>query len=368
MKVGVMTIGDEVLQGRILDSNKANLGQFFLRRGVEVALSINPPDEPRALKRALAYMLDEVDLLVITGGLGKTKDDMTYSITKEFFIDCEEEIIPNHNGAAPGYLLKKDGKYLILVPGPPSENVPMFSAIDQVLEREELFEKIYHIMGIGEYDLELLFNKHFGEETKNLLTYVSIGYVSLRIFSRDQDQFQRLSSQVEELLADYIFYEDEMDIETAILDKLRENQLTIAFAESATAGGIAKALTSISGSSDVVYGGHVVYQNQAKTDLLGINKDLLDLYTSVSAQTSLALARSSRLSTGADISLALTGYTQHEEDSLRGQCYIHIVTPWGEESFYRQVPSRERNRSRQAMIIFALASLWKTLANMPKMD
>lgn len=368
MKVGVMTIGDEVLQGRILDKNKANLGQFFLTRGIEVSLSINPPDEAEALKRALVYMLEEVDLLVITGGLGQTKDDMTYRITKEVCQDYQEEIIPNHNGAAHGYLLKKGVKSLILVPGPPNENQPMFEAIDKVLDRQELYEKFYHLMGIGEYDLEKSFEENFGNEAQRLLTYVSIGYVSLRVFSKDQDQFIRLSEKVEAVFGDYIFYEDKMDIEEQILDKLRKENLSICLAESVTAGGLMKRLTSVSGASDVVYGGMVVYQDKAKTQLLGISPELLETYTSVSSQTSLALARSSRIKTGADISLGITGYAEHEDDEKRGLCYIQIVSPWGEEAFFRKVPSRERNRSREAMTNFALASLWKMLAKMPVMD
>lgn len=368
MKVGVMTIGDEVLQGRILDRNKANLGKFFLARGIEVSLSINPPDEARSLKKALIYMLEEVDLIVITGGLGQTKDDMTYRITREVCEGYQEEIIPNHNGAAHGYLLKKGTKSLILVPGPPNENQPMFEVIDKVLDRQELYEKIYHLMGIGEYDLERSFEKNFGDEAQHLLTYVSIGYVSLRVFSRDQSQLFRLCQKVEEVFGDYIFYEDEMDIEVQLLEKLRQGNLSISLAESVTAGGLMKRLTSITGASDVVYGGLVVYQDRAKTQLLGISPELLKSYTSVSSQASLALARTSRIKTGADICLGITGYAEHEDEELRGLCYIHIVSPWGEDTFFRKVPSRERNRSREAMINFALASLWKTLAKMPSID
>lgn len=368
MRVGVMTIGDEVLQGRILDKNKANLGQFFLHRGIEVALSINPPDEPQALQRALNYMMDEVDLLVITGGLGQTKDDMTYSVTKGQFPDFEEEIIPNHNGAAQGYLLKKNGKYLILVPGPPNENVPMFNVIDEILEKEQLYEGIFHLMGIGEYDLEQSFEENFGEEASNLLTYVSIGYVSLRVFSRDERQLEALIEKVENLYRDYIFYRGKMDLEESILTKLKDNRLTISCAESATSGGILKALTSVSGSSDVVFGGYVVYQEEAKIGLLGINRELLDTYSSVSQHTSRVLARSCRINTGTDLVVSLTGYAEHEDEALRGKCYVHIVSPWGEESFYRKVPSRNRNSARQAMIIFALASLWNVLAKMPVME
>lgn len=368
MKVGVMTIGDEVLQGRILDKNKANLGQFFLHRGIEVALSINPPDEAGALERALNYMLSEVDLIVITGGLGETRDDLTYSITKKICRDFDEKIIPNLNGAAQGYLLKNGTKSLILVPGPPNENVPMFSAIDELLDEENLYEKIYHLMGIGEYALERSFEEHFQEESKQLLTYVSIGYVSLRVFSRDQGQLEKLSTKVEELYHEHIFYKGKMDLEEKIIDTLKKHQLHLSCAESATAGGVLKALTSVQGSSDVIYGGFVVYENKAKTQLLGIHGDILENYGSVSPQTSLALARSCRVKTGTDISLAITGYAEHEDPERSGLCYVHIVTPWGEKAFFRKVPSRRRQSARQAMIVFALASLWKLLANYEGID
>ena len=368
MKVGVMTIGDEVLQGRILDKNKANLGQFFLHRGVEVALSINPPDEASALQKALAYMLEEVDLVVITGGLGETKDDMTYRVTKETFPGFKEKIIPNLNGAAQGYLLKKDGKYLILIPGPPNENVPMFAAIDDILEKEQLHERIFHLMGIGEYALEQSFEENFGDKASQLLTYVSIGYVSLRVFARDQEELDQLVSRVEDIYRDYIFYRGKFDLEEALIKKLIENKLSISCAESATSGGVLKALTNVSGSSEAVYGGYVVYQEDAKEKLLGLNKEFLATYSAVSEKTSLALSRNCRINTGSDISLALTGYAESEDGELAGQCYVHIVTSWGEESFFRKVPSRNRKSARQAMITFALASLWKMLAKMPAID
>lgn len=368
MRVGVMTIGDEVLQGRILDKNKANLGQFFLHRGIEVALSINPPDEAGALERALRYMIKEVDLIVITGGLGETRDDMTYKVTKEVCRDFEEEIIPNHNGAAQGYLLKKAEKSLILVPGPPNENTYMFSAIDNILEQEQLFEKIYHLIGIGEYALERSFEENFHLEAKHLLTYVSIGFVSLRVFSRDEKQVERLGAKVEELYEDYIFYRGKMDLEERIVNYLKEHNLHLSCAESATAGGILKALTSVSGSSDAIYGGFVVYENKAKIDLLNISEELLESHSSVSSQMSQALCLACRNKTKSDISLALTGYTEHEDPELSGLCYVHIITPQAEQAFFRKVPSRRRQSARQGMIVFALASLWKSLAKMKDIE
>ncbi|NLY37091.1 MAG: nicotinamide-nucleotide amidohydrolase family protein [Tissierellia bacterium] len=368
MKVGVMTIGDEVLQGRILDKNKANLGQFFLHRGIEVSLSINPPDEARALEKSLGYMLEEVDLIVITGGLGETRDDMTYKITKKICHDFQEEIIPNHNGAAQGYLLKKGKKSLILVPGPPNENTHMFSAIEKVLEKEQLYEKVYHLIGIGEYALERSFEENFKSEAKHLLTYVSIGFVSLRVFSRDYEQMERLGAKVEALYKDYIFYQGKMDLEDKIIDCLKEHQLHFSCAESATAGGILEALTSVSGSSEVIYGGFVVYENKAKIGLLDISQDLLERYSSVSSQMSKALALACQDKTKTDISLAITGYAQHEDSELSGLCYVHIITPWGQQAYFRKVPGRRRQSARQAMIVFALACLWKSLAKIDNIE
>lgn len=362
MRVGVMTIGDEVLQGRILDKNKANLGQFFLHRGIEVALSINPPDEAGSLERALRYMLDEVDLIVITGGLGETRDDMTYTVTKKICHDFKEEIIPNHNGAAQGYLLKNADKSLILVPGPPNENTHMFSAIDSILEKEKLFEKIYHLIGIGEYALERSFEENFPLEAQHLLTYVSTGFVSLRVFSREEEQVERLGAKVEELYEEHIFYRGKMDLEEQIVTFLTEHNLHLSCAESATAGGILKALTSVSGSSEAIYGGFVVYENRAKIELLNISEELLASYSSVSSQMSQALCLACRDKTKSDISLSITGYTEHQDPELSGLCYVHIITPLGEEAFFRKVPSRRRQSARQGMIIFALASLWKSLA------
>lgn len=361
-RVGIITIGDEVLQGRVLDKNKANLGQYFAGKGYEIVLQISPPDEESAIEKAIAYTMELADLLVITGGLGETKDDLTYSVTRGMLPEYELEIIVNHVGAASGYHLKKQNKSIILLPGPPSENVPMLRSLDSLFHEEAHFEKLYHLTGIGEYALEQSFDQLFGEDARHLVTYVSTGFVSLKIFSRDPDQVEAISAKVEDVFGEYIFYQGKLDLEEKIFSMLIQKNLRLSCVESATAGSILHSLTKISGSSQRIYGGFVVYQEASKEELLGLSKAFLEKYTTVSKETSEALAKSARNITKTELCLALTGYAEHQEESLRGQCYVSIATPWGTKNFHRKVGSWRRASSRNAMRVFALSCLWKVLA------
>ena len=194
------------------------------------------------------------------------------------------------------------------------------------------------------------------------MTYVSIGFVSLRVFSRDKEQLARLCKKVEELFGDYIFHQGELNLEQRIIAFLKEKQLTLSCVESATSGSILHSLTTISGASEVIYGGYVVYQEAAKEVLTGLSKGFLEEHTTVSGETSLALAKSTHKKTGTDLTLAITGYAEHQNPELQGQCYLSIITPWGTENFYHKVGSWRRASARNAMRIVALSCLWKTLA------
>lgn len=362
--VGIMTIGDEVLQGRILDKNKANVGQFFVGRGANIVLQVSPPDDGKAIEAALLFALEQVDLLVITGGLGQTKDDMTYAVTRNALPDYEVEEIPNHVGAASGYLLKNHEKSLILLPGPPRENLPMLLSLEASFEEEALYEAFYHLSGIGEYALEQQFDHLFGEDARHLVTYVSLGFVTIKLSTRDQEKFERLHALLEETFQDYIFHRGELQLEEKIFALLKEKNLTLSCVESATAGSVLHSLTKLSGSSEVIYGGLVVYQEDAKVDLTQLSREFLAEHSTVSRETSMALAEQGNRIMGTDITLALTGYAEHDEEAYQGQCYVAIQTPAGMDHYYHKVGSWRRASSRNAMRVFALSCLLKSLAQL----
>lgn len=353
MKIGMISCGEELLFGKTLDENKLNLGSYLALRSYRLKTQVTVGDSATALHRAFEFLKD-MDILCVTGGLGETHDDVTKSATESYFTNYEVEEIPNHNGTASGYHYFKDHHHVILMPGPPHENKPMFSVIGNLLPEKKFHPKRLNLTGIGEVDIEKRVKDIIRDE--DFATYVGISNTALMIQDLSKVDAIKLA------LKDYIYSEDEMTLEEAILSLLRKKNLTLATAESVTSGIIASKLTSISGASDVYYGGVNVYQNEAKMVLLGVDEDLLNTYTAVSKEASEALSKKLKEKTKADVCLSITGYAEHEDKDLAGICYVDILGPFGHYQYSKKL-RYQREKNREAMSVFALYSLEKLLLN-----
>lgn len=337
--IGILTIGTELLIGKVINTNAANLARFLDKHGLSADVQLSTVDEPEAIIKGLTFMND-CQLILVTGGLGDTHDDISQKLFDEHFEHHDKTVIPNLIGTAPGYIYHGIGKNAILFPGPPIENQAMFEAITPFLSQTKPSRQ-YHITGYREYDLEKALIPHLPLE--QFATYTDQGFTTVRILSQDYDNLIR------DLFGPSLVGINDETIEQTIFHLCLKHGLRVATVESITSGEIASRLSSLPGSSQYFYGGLVVYQNDAKVQLAGMSEVFLDEHTSVSPETSHKLAEDFLASHPVDVVLAVTGYADHEDETLHGVSHLCCVTKQGMlEQTVKYPWIRSRIRSRVA--------------------
>lgn len=348
----IITIGDELLIGQTIDTNSAWMGIALNEAGIIVKRRVAVGDNWDDIWDALEKESRSVNVVLITGGLGPTADDITKPLLCKYFdgnlvvdqgaldnvIDIFTNklgrpliernlkqaevpdtctVIPNKRGTAPGMLFRKNDCIFISMPGVPHEMKGMMSDfVIPLLKEEFLSEQIIHktllTAGIGESFLaELLvkFEDLLPESIK--LAYLpSYGMVRLRLttnLASKSDEIESLFGQLKSIVKDYLVIDSDISMPAAVAGLLKEKNLTISIAESCTGGYISHLLTSIAGSSQYYEGGVVSYSNDLKTALLGVPSEILITHGAVSTQTVEKMAEGIRLRTGTDIGLATSG-------------------------------------------------------------
>jgi nicotinamide-nucleotide amidase len=332
LKAEIITIGDEILIGQIVDTNSAWLGEQLTLLGFDVFRKTSIHDELNAILTTLSKAEQEADVVIMTGGLGPTKDDMTKPALCQYFntelmmnhdvlkhviqifesrgrevletnrlqamVPANCEVLFNHNGTAPGMWFNKNGKIFISLPGVPYE---MKSIIEnEVLDKLKKSFKLPHIFhktvltqGIGESKLADIISdweNNLTREGLKLAYLPSPGIVRLRITAKgDNEQFliNQVNTKVEELLniiPNLIFGFEKQTLEEVVGMLLVNNKLTISTAESCTGGYLAHLLTSISGSSNYYIGSTIAYSNQVKIGELLVNPKDIEVHGAVSEQ------------------------------------------------------------------------------------
>ncbi|HHT20887.1 MAG TPA: nicotinamide-nucleotide amidohydrolase family protein [Tissierellia bacterium] len=337
--IGILTIGTELLIGRTLNTNAANLARYLDRHGLAADLQLSCIDDEAALIKALDFLSD-CRLLLVTGGLGETHDDISQRVFDQYFEHTTKTIIPNHIGTASGYTYDGAGKHAILFPGPPIENQAMFDAMLPFLDQARP-SKQYHVTGYGEYALEQALLPHMPQD--QFATYTDQGFTTIRILSQDYDDLMH------ELFGESLIGVGEETIEQTITALATKHQLRIATVESITSGEVAQRLTHDPGASKFFYGGLVVYQEAAKTDLAAIAPSVLAEHSAVSPVTTRLLAENFLRDHPVDLVLAVTGYADHPDEALHGQSYLCVATKRGVmEQAIKYTWMRSRIRSRVA--------------------
>ena len=322
MTAELISVGTELLLGNIVNTNAAFLARECAKLGLSVYYQTTVGDNPKRLKEALCQALKRSDVVILSGGLGPTRDDLTKEITAEAlglglsedahtreriqaYFDARgtEEIpennwkqamvpegalvINNDNGTAPGLILEKDGKTAVLLPGPPNELVPMFRKdIYPWLHKkqpETIVSEMVKLCGIGESRAELLIADLIERQgNPTIATYAKTGEVHLRVTARAKDEEAAellIKPVLEELRARFgaqIYTMDErVSLEEAVVDLLREQELTVTTVESCTGGLLAGRLVNVPGVSEVLKQGFVTYSNKAKRKLVGVKKATL---------------------------------------------------------------------------------------------
>ena len=368
----IISVGTELLLGEILNTNARFLSLELAALGISVLRQSTVGDNPERLAQTLRDALSRSDIVIASGGLGPTADDITKEVCcgvmgfelvvddeilallnryflsrgikmpesnkKQAYVPLGGTVFRNKNGTAPGIACEKDGKCVILLPGPPRELNPMFlDSVKPFLSKYSDSVIISHTVrtfGIGESAMAELAEELLWGENPTVAPYAKDGEALLRVTARaaTAPEAETLCAPViEKLLASlapYVYGVDVDSLQQKAVELLTEKGLRVAIAESCTAGYTAKRLTEIPGASKVFECGIISYSNDIKIKLLGVLPDTLKIYGAVSEQTAAEMAKGVRRLVGADIGVGITGIAGPHSDSGQkpaGLSYIALA-------------------------------------------
>ena len=348
MRVEIINTGTELLLGRVTNTHLGFLAQSLFGLGLRVERQVTVPDGV-AIAEALDEAMHRAELVIVTGGLGPTSDDITREAAAEAFgkkLIFHPEIIadiaakfarrkivmndmqnpqamvpeggvvlPNTNGTAPGLIIENDRTIAILLPGPPGELKPMWNneALPWLRKRfaaqlGAVSEVTLRVLGIGETRVQMLL-----ENEVKTLGPIEVGYcarpgeVDLRLIATNDDLVKKAAALAREKLGDVIYAEGVETMEEAVVRLARAARKTVATAESCTGGLVASRITNVPGSSEAFRYGWVTYANEAKTHELAVPPELLEKHGAVSAEVAQAMAEGALRTSGADVAVAITG-------------------------------------------------------------
>ena len=389
----IIAVGTELLLGNIANTNARDISQALSTVGVNVFWHTVVGDNPSRLKEALEIARKRADIIITTGGLGPTYDDMTKQTICESFgkplvlhediletirhyfehnthikmpdnniqqaelpVDCT--VFDNPVGTAPGCAFEAEGIHVLMLPGPPFEMLTMLdrhvipylrNLSDEVIVSHDIMT-----FGLGESPMEVFLREKMSRmENPSLATYAKPSEVRLRATAKAtsvEEAEAMLSPVVEEvvaLLGDVGYGVDVDGLENICVKLLREKGWTMATAESCTGGRIASRMTGLPGVSSVYRGGVVSYWTSVKGDVLGVPQEILDEYGPVSEQCARAMAEGACRVTGAEIAVSVTGSAGPDPDERGtpvGIVYIGLATPTG--TFCRPLDLGKRRRDR----------------------
>ncbi len=371
MVVELIAVGTEILLGNIVNTNAAYLSEKCAGLGLSCYYQSVVGDNEERLQKAIQTAVDRSDVVILSGGLGPTEDDLTKETAakvweKHLFLDLavkmqiqgfftkrgstptennwKQAMVPegalvlnNENGTAPGLIMEKDGKHMILLPGPPNELIPMFeqSAIPylEALQPGVIFSKTVKICGIGESKAETMASDLIAAQTNpTIATYAKTGEVHFRItaFADTKENAKQLTIPVVEELKNrfgsHVYTtKEKVTLEKAVVKLLQKQKFTAASAESCTGGMVAARLINVSGVSKSLKESYITYSDKAKRKLLGVKKSSLLEFGAVSAQVAEEMARGAADFSGADVAVATTGIAGPEGGSAQkpvGLVYI----------------------------------------------
>ena len=342
MKIGILTIGNELTSGKTQDTNSSFIARHVNIRGWHISAIMSVPDDDVDIKEGLAYIMSFSDAVIITGGLGPTVDDITTAaIARAFglnlYVDEEvlkylkdrfermqlrwtdnntkqamfpegAETIRNPVGMAWGFSLRRDGKVIVVMPGVPSEAKSMLTEEVIPIFRRDFKEaalyvesRMVKLTGITEARIdEILADVDFSGLGVNIGFYPNFPEIQVVLTARctteheARERVRQAGEQVDKRLQKYIFAYDQETLEGLIAGLLTEKKMTLAVAESCTGGLIADRLTDISGSSAFFERSVVAYSNQSKTDILGVPEDVIVQFGAVSREVAVLMAEGVR--------------------------------------------------------------------------
>ncbi len=412
MNCTIISVGTEILFGQIVNTNTVYLSQELQNLGFNVLYHSTVGDNPYRLEKMIRESIEDADLIITTGGLGPTQDDLTketiakamgeklirhqesYDRLEAFFSKINREMtsnnikqadmpkngiaLTNDFGTAPGVYIEKNKKIVIALPGPPREMKPMFENYVLPLLKEKsqhvIHSRILRFFGIGESSLESKLEDLVSNQTDpTLATYAKEGEVTLRITSKRETLNEAekavndMIEQVKPILDYYIYSTTNKELNEVVVEKLIEKNMHVSVAESCTGGMLASRFVDVAGVSKVFNRGFVTYSNEAKKDILNVQPQTLDQFGAVSEETAIEMVNGLYSKTNDDVCIAITGIAgPHGGTEEKPVGLVYIAFKIKGETICKSYDFGSFNRQsiRNRVVLTALGVLNKKLNEM----
>lgn len=411
VRAEIIAVGTELLVGQIVNTNARYLSEQLNAIGVDVYYHTVVGDNAGRLRAALETAAARSDLVLVTGGLGPTQDDITKDILAELtnrtleiheaalekirlFFEARgtvmtennerqaytlsgAEVLPNDNGMAIGVALIHGDTRWMLLPGPPRELVAMYRTyaepwiLKQLKAKRSLYSTTLKFSGIGESRLENeLIDLVENQSDPTIALYAKDGEVAVRLSTKASGQeeankrIQPVLSVIRERVGEYMYADRDIPLEQAVVEKLIEKKQTLAVAESCTGGLVAELMTSIPGSSRVFVGGIIAYAAEAKIRQLGVARETIEQHGTVSEETARQMAIGCILRFGSDYAISVTGVAGPDpsEGKPPGTVFVSLADRSGTQVYALQL-SGDRDIIRLRAAKVALYHLWRILTS-----
>jgi nicotinamide-nucleotide amidase len=374
MNAEIIAVGSEMLTPQKVDTNSLWLTQQLNDLGVEVVGKSIIGDDRKRLTDAVASATRRADIIIVTGGLGPTEDDVTRDAVaaalgrgldfrqdicdvieqrfrranrtmaeinrRQAYIIAGAEALPNDRGTAPGQWISPDGHVVMLLPGPPGELKGMWEQecrkrLEAILPKQVIRTLFWRVAGMPEADLDQLISPVYTRYSNPATTILAAaGDIQIHLRARCASAAEadalltEVAGQIEPLLGDRLYSKDGRSMEESVISMLRDRERTVCVAESATGGLVAQRLTSVPGSSQVFLGGFLTYTDEVKRTVLGVSEGVLANYGAVSEPVAHAMAAGARERFGADYAVSVTGFAGPEggtEENPVGTVYVGLA-------------------------------------------
>ena len=398
MKTAILSVGTELLFGQITNTNTVFLSQQLNLLGFDVFYHYTVGDNPARLGEMIKDIFSEVDMIITTGGLGPTEDDLTKEtfaeVMGEKLVEHEESmnhlleiakrrgrkltennykqaLMPEHAtvfyndaGSAPGFAIEKNGKIAICMPGPPREMKNMWEKkVKPFLEKKQnsvMHYKMLRFFGIGESSLETeLLDLIDAQTDPTIATYAKEGECTVRVASKRENRKEAeaavnlMIEKIKDRVGEYMFSEDDESLAETVGRKLIERNISISACESCTGGLFAAELTGVPGISAVFDRSLVTYTEKAKMEELGVKEETLKTYTAVSEETAREMVRGLQNKTGSRACVSVTGYAGPQGDGIRPAGNIFVGCRFDDKEEIRELNTNHTDRNwnrRYAML------------------
>lgn len=408
----ILSVGTELLLGNTVNTDARDISEYLSALGIDVGWHTVVGDNPGRLTDAVNIAKSRADLIITTGGLGPTCDDLTKQVLAAafgielYFDETEAErirgyfsrrigrpmtennlqqawlpvgctVFSNLWGTAPGCTFEKDGVRVIMLPGPPRECRAMFENCAmpylRTLGEGEIVSHNLRIFGRGESEVEFPLRERMNAmHNPTLAPYAKEGEMFLRVTAKaaTHEEAERMMepviAELRESLGAVVYGVDAASLEAVVSALLREKGLTLAAAESCTGGLLSKRMTDLPGASEVFRGGAVVYATDSKTSLLGVPAALIEEKGVVSREVALSLAENVRAVFSADFGVGITGLAGPDGDGVHPVGTVFVALAAADDSFVREIHGgRDRDRIRTMAASHALDMLRRYMTGLP---